>query len=544
MNQFLKDYYPTPDALIERLVEGLKLDGRSHILEPSAGTGHIAEFVRKRFSEHRTDPTIDVIEINDDFQKVLNGKGFRVIHDDFLTFRTLKRYNLIVANFPFSDGQAHLQRAVELIKTNGGELRCLVNAETIRNPCDLFRQALVKDLKELDAEIEYLQGEFENSERKTSVEVALIKCRVEKEHKFSRILDGLKKETMPKANVNDPQGLVVDDFAAQIVSQFNFEAKAGVRLIEEYFALKPHIKSAIVREGQPDYSSPLIKIEVGNAYESPQNFVNEYIKGVRRKFWQVFINNPKFSGVFTSEIMDSLYRKLDEMSEYDFSVFNINKLYDDLQAQLMNGIEASILKMFDEFSAAFSYGETFGTNCHYYNGWKTNKAHKINYKIILPIDGFSAYGNKRKLDSFYIEKRLVDIIKVFNYLSDDDVNAFRLVGNTLDWVNRQAEVEPQSFRNIDFRYFETTFYKKGTCHIKFLDERLIDKLNILGSQKRGWLPPCYGKVAYEEMSDEDKTVVDDFQGKEKYAEVFKDREFYLMDFAQARQLKAMDDAAF
>ena len=47
-----------------------------------------------------------------------------------------------------------------------------------------------------------------------------------------------------------------------------------------------------------------------------------------------------------------------------------------------------MLKIFDEFSIKYNYSD-FATNIHYYNGWKTNKAYKINKKVILP---YAAWG--------------------------------------------------------------------------------------------------------------------------------------------------------
>jgi hypothetical protein len=58
---------------------------------------------------------------------------------------------------------------------------------------------------------------------------------------------------------------------------------------------------------------------------------------------------------------------------------------------------------------------------------------------------------------------------------------------------------------------------------------LLEKFNIFGSQRKNWLPPSYGKVAYEAMSDEEKQVIDEFQGKEEYSKVMRNADFYLVD---------------
>lgn len=73
-------------------------------------------------------------------------------------------------------------------------------------------------------------------------------------------------------------------------------------------------------------------------------------------------------------------------------------------------------------------------------------------------------------------------------------------------------------KNIHLKYFDITLYKKGTVHITFTCEKALDCLNIYGSQKKRWLPPYYGKKHYNEMDDEEKAVIDSFQGEQAYEE--------------------------
>lgn len=65
-------------------------------------------------------------------------------------------------------------------------------------------------------------------------------------------------------------------------------------------------------------------------------------------------------------------------------------------------------------------------------------------------------------------------------------------------------------KNIPCKFFDVTFYKKGTVHIVFKCPELIDRFNIYAAQQRGWLPPCYGKKKYKDMDEEEKAVIDSF----------------------------------
>jgi len=84
-------------------------------------------------------------------------------------------------------------------------------------------------------------------------------------------------------------------------------------------------------------------------------------------------------------------------------------------------------------------------------------------------------------------------------------------------------------RNIECKYFLVDLFKKGTTHIKFRSQDIVDKLNIYGSRRRGWLPPSYGREWYEDMTREEKSVVDEFQGKEAYAKVCADPGLWLVE---------------
>ena len=52
--------------------------------------------------------------------------------------------------------------------------------------------------------------------------------------------------------------------------------------------------------------------------------------------------------------------------------------------------------------------------------------------------------------------------------------------------------------------------------------RIIDRLNIFAGQRKNWLPPSYGKKHYADMTQEEKIVIDEFQGEKAYESVMRD----------------------
>ena len=137
-----QEFYPTPRELLEEITRDVHWGRITSMLEPSAGKGDIVEFVReKRGNVSSRELDIDCIEIDPDLQNTLKGKEIRLVHDDFLTYHTFKHYDLIFMNPPFSNGAAHLLKALDMQK-NGGEIICILNAETLKNPCTNERKVL------------------------------------------------------------------------------------------------------------------------------------------------------------------------------------------------------------------------------------------------------------------------------------------------------------------------------------------------------------------------------------------------------------------
>ena len=42
-----EDYYPTPDSLLQEITAGIDWKSINYVLEPSAGKGNIAEYVKQ-----------------------------------------------------------------------------------------------------------------------------------------------------------------------------------------------------------------------------------------------------------------------------------------------------------------------------------------------------------------------------------------------------------------------------------------------------------------------------------------------------------------
>lgn len=561
MNEIMKnmnnEFFPTPISLLEKIELDFadmweKLPREIFILEPSAGKGDIVEWFKKRASDNyywrqgnknlyfsRAD--IDCIEIEPELRSMLKGKSYHLVHDDFLTYNSMKRYDLIFMNPPFSNGDKHLLKAIDMQERYGGMVVCILNAETLRNPYSNVRKILKQKLDKYEAQIKFYDDMFisYDAERKTDVEVAVIAVQIPMPEEFSQsfIFDRLDKakaedlfgfdgEAESKEIV--PEGL---DFLDSYIKDYNDEVKAGVALLKEYSAYASVRKMRFGHiDCEHDVETLLLKV---NGENTDKNSLNNYIEAVRLRYWKSLFINPNFVGKLTNKMQSELYASVNEMKYYDFTLHNILELMTQLRDNTLKGIEDSLMNLFDTFSSKYSYFDESSKNIHYYNGWKTNKAHKVNKKVIIPMYGvWSSWrwqgNNEWSLRDFTAISAISDLAKALDYIADPVYSSIDTHRNLK--IQIETNFKMGNATNIETKYFILTFYKKGTCHIVFKDEDLLEKFNLYVGRQRDWLPPCYGRKAYKDLDNEERAVADSFSGGEEgYNKIYENQSKYLVD---------------
>lgn len=581
-NEQTSEFYPTPVNLVKKMLDGVDFRYIKTVLEPSAGKGDILRVIAQKCNDYNCynrEIDVDCIEIDPNLRQILkynfSGErkhiiwhsqeeiknkriwqretntytelseqdhielqqlkeeektffvnGIHIIHDDFLTYEPFKTYDLIIMNPPFSNGDIHLLKALKM-QEKGGSVICLLNAETIRNPYTETRKELLKILEKHNAQIEFINNAFVSAERKTGVEIALIKVAIEKVEEESDIFNRIKKASEVDDFNPDVTDLEVTDYIKAAVNQFKVEVKAGIELIKQYKALVPYMLNSFDKDDK--FNKPILQLKNSSGSNYDGITINAYLKETRLKYWRALLSNPKFVGKLTSKLQSEYREKVGKLADYDFSEFNIYTLSAELNSQIKTGIEEEIITMFDRLTAEHSWYPETKNNRHYYNGWATNKAHKIGKKVIIPCYGvFSGWSGKPQTH----EARAVleDIERILNFLDGgmtQDVDLWQILN--IHFSNGET-------KNIPLKYFKATFYKKGTVHLTFTCPELIDRFNIYAAQNKQWLPPCYGRKSYTNMTEEEKAVIDDFQGEKAYNEVLSKSNYYLAPVTNENQM--------
>lgn len=107
-------FYPTPEQIARDAVELAGIEPGQQWLEPSAGTGGLADRIDKSVG-------LTCVEVSALHCGVLKSKGYEPEQADFLQWVNLWDFDRIVMNPPYSQGrwQAHIEHAATMLRPDG-----------------------------------------------------------------------------------------------------------------------------------------------------------------------------------------------------------------------------------------------------------------------------------------------------------------------------------------------------------------------------------------------------------------------------------------
>lgn len=481
-----KDFYPTPKELFYQLMSGKRhLDG--HILEPSAGKGDLVNYIKGMMGRHEQYP-IDVIEIDPHLQSMLIGEGYNVVWDDFLTYETYKEYSYIIMNPPFSNGDEHLLKAINLAENQLShcEIYAILNKETINNAYSSKRQELLRKLNVHKAKIKYVIGAFKNAERRTNVEVALIHIEVEKVGQGRNIYDSIPFFASDSEETKETLETTLTTFmeANEITEKLNEIERLVIEYETAADLIRESYESYLAKSSFLSYISQVNKRKnegIGNSFNYvvnkqfyPDDY-NEELRRLRREYWRLILDTDEFAKLLTNEARQKLNKQLSLANEMELNLPNIKTLLMAIKENQNDILIDSIVSIFEKITR-FHMNE-YSSNIHYYNGWKTNNAYRINKKIIIPIK-YSPFESWDFSDEY---EQINSDVKRF---IDDLVKVFKLIDSTINYEFTSVDSK-QEFENELLRF---KMFKNGNIHIWFKRLDLLKKLNYICGQHFNWIP--------------------------------------------------------
>jgi hypothetical protein len=519
-----KNFYPTPKKLIDKMIA--KIQGHpQYILEPSAGKGDLIEGIKAHVSSgarHYCRPfehaKFAAIEVDPDLQATLRGKHLKVIDSDFLAYAGQDKFDAIIMNPPFDNGDLHLLKAIEVMYR--GQIVCLLNAETIRNPDTKTRKALLRKLDELGAKIEYIKNAFKDAERTTGVEVALIYIKIDRKVEDDLFADCKDKAQKATAKIKGKQEVSTGKTIAEMVAEYNEIIRLGTETIVGYYRNYNKVGKYLAMfdaEAKSHY-----RREDDDLTTKLQDSVNELLVSVRKDFWRRVLNLEEVNSRMTSAKQKEFEHQLTERCHMDFTESNIRQFVLNIIGGYEQTMIDAVIDIFDMFTIRHCYhGEAHEKNIHYFNGWKTNNAFKVGKKVVIPIYGSydGAFFRDAKFSwgrwdlNYAAAATLGDIDKVMAYF--DGMQGYFSISNAITRAFGDGKHNVQT-SGIESTYFKITVFKKNTIHLTFRNEDVLRRFNLVACRGKGWLPQDYGVKPYAQLTHEEKLVADAFDGKEIY----------------------------
>lgn len=480
---FNEEFYPTPPPVAHRMMRSLSKDAE-RFLEPSAGKGDLAHIVRGESEGYRQRREVDCIETDYELVEILRGKDFRVVGNDFLTYPGVCCYDAIVMNPPFSEGVRHLLHAWDFM--HDGEIVCLLNAETIRNPYTAERRRLMEIIGQ-HGRVDELGQCFRTSQRSCDVEVAMVYLRKQ------------SPDDLPDLWATDSEERRHDDWTGPEEAAVAIRDELGN--MEQYYneatshMLKAftHLRKAAVYMNanriNADYGEyPKIP---GIAFRNVNAARAEWSTQFRRDSWKEVFDRMQFHRWLDKKQRDAFIRDIERDSTIPFTADNIKGTLANILEQRTHLFELSCWSVFEELTRYFK------GNTNHTEGWKSNSDCKVNKKLVFPygcsFSDDSSYGTLYRSFSLWRNQGMIDIYNDLDrclcVLKHSNFDHCFTVGAALDGAFKTLGHQFKAPYNnrCQSQFFDITFYQKGTVHLKWRDEELMKRFNKTATAGRLWL---------------------------------------------------------
>jgi hypothetical protein len=470
---FAEELFPTPDEVIAQMIQpfilndpdiveryGSILQGVNEVFDPNAGKGHFFDYIQKHFPCYRKEMNFVACEIEQDLRYVLTEKGYTVIGSDWLEFDEPRQFNFTLMNPPFSEGVKHLLKAWEHCAPDG-DVTCLLNAETVKNPHTNDRKKL-QGLIDRYGTTEFIGQAFKQAERPTDVEVVIV--RLHKPESTTRIeFEGVKFE---QDTPIDYEGFNEAPLAHRnVIKTLVAHYKRAREILVRRFQVQAELNFCLVGTVEHSYS-------LDEIFRGGKN-LTEQLDALKARFWNTLFEKTEIAKMTTSGFQRNFTDFERSQKQMAFTEKNILEVLEIFFLNRTEIMQNCIVEVFDKLT---EYHE----NC-LGEGWKTNSAFQVNKKLIFPYTvNYDEWGFR--LHYGWHESTLNDLDKILMYINGD-----RSICHVLTAIQRAIDRNRYEATAIESSYFKIRYFKKGTVHLWFLDEILWKEFNRRAAIGKKWI---------------------------------------------------------
>lgn len=469
MSIFNKDFYPTPLEVIQLM--GFDCTDKV-VLEPSAGSGNIVDYLNENGAQR-----VLACEQSKDLAEITKSKCDSFLGYDFLDVKRedVSFIDLIVANPPFSNGVKHVLKMWE-IAPDGCHIYTLINHDNLTTQNAPRGTAELKNIITQYGGSISLGSCFDNSERKTGVNVGLITL-----FKPATEESGFEGFFMDdEHHVNTQEGLIKPDKVRDLVERY----VDALKEYKEFEAVQKRMNHIL----KPVGVEPL----ACTVYETGRDRALHYdgfVAALQRKMWAHVFKLMNLNKYLTSGVKEMIAKFSEQQQKVPFTMKNIYQMVEIIQGTSGELLNKALVEAVDHFT------KYTHENRYQVSSWKTNKGHLLGKKFIAEglqysYTGGISYGSR-------LENMFGDLLKV---LCNITATNYDNVLDPINWITSDMEtgkwynvttIETRKSNNrtdivrLEPIFFTFKFYKKGSIHVKFLDDNVWEMLNRKYAEIKG-----------------------------------------------------------
>lgn len=467
---FNPEFYPTPAEVIETMLQGETIENKT-ILEPSAGKGDIVDYLNEYGAKN-----VLTCEINADLQIILKTKS-TFLTDDFLNLKSeqISHIDLIVMNPPFSNAEKHILHALE-VAPRGCKIIALCNSETINNAHTATRKELKSIIEATSGTVTDLGQCFEQAERKTGVNVSMIKIQKAGESYNSEFEGFFMNEEPEEVQGN---GILKHDHIKELVNRY----VAAVKLFDEQITVGQKMSRLL----NSFYSGNIcFQITENESIKTRERFK----KDLQKDAWSFVFGKMNMQKYATKGLMEDINKFVEQQQNIPFTMRNIYHMLSIVIATQEQRMDKAIIEVFDRVT------HHHHDNRYNVKGWKTNGHFLVGKKFILPymINPAKEYGYT---SDCYTSLRsahdgiIPDFEKALCHITGDPFETSEYIN--YQWTRKGiTSVNTSINRNTYGIWYESHFfkykgYKNGNMHFEFKDEKIWELFNKRVAKIKGYV---------------------------------------------------------
>jgi hypothetical protein len=411
----------------------------------------------------------------------------------------------VVMNPPFAAGDLHLLKAWDWLYK--GEIVCLLNAETLRNPYTETRKRLVKIIAENNGRVKELGRCFSTAERATDVDVVQVYLKKEAPSDEFDLwaTEASSSENNPGDEADPDQTFVaIRDNLANIVRWYEMANQHFIKGFQELrrgmLYLKQNKISDYSGQDKANYSQL-----AGQALDNSHSARADFLRKHRRDAWTSIFHQMQFSKWLDSKQQEQMMRDVSRDLNIPFTVENIRGTLENVFLSRKKLFDQSVANVFDDL-CSHAIENCSGPECptkvyeRQRSGWKTNDTYKVNERLVFPY----AVECWKETGTFHLkfgtaDRILTDLDRIVCVLDAQPFEACFTVGAAL----QRAFSGRYSGNDCESQYFEIRYYKKGTVHLKWKRKDLLEAFNKTAAAGKKWLggDTSFKKAVWRERPD-------------------------------------------